>query len=186
MSSAPKKKSNAAVAAATAVVVAGLVYGSPKLVEFIGKWEDGGPKVTHTVYADKIARGLPTGCRGITKHVADEPVIVGDVWSAEKCDRMTKAALTKVQLQLRPCFKREPPQSVFDMGTSHAWNFGAPKTCASAAMAAWNRGDWELGCRRLLLGDDGRIVWSYSEGKFYRGLAFRRADEMAHCMIDVR
>jgi GH24 family phage-related lysozyme (muramidase) len=177
----PKPKSSVATAIGT-----GLVLGSMALVSFIGKWEDGGQKAPYTVYADKLANGLPTGCNGITKYVADEPVVVGDVWSREKCDRITSAALAKVQKQLLPCFKINPPQSVFDAATSHAWNFGAGRTCSSSAMQAWNAGQWELGCRRLLVEDNGKLTWVYAGGKFYRGLANRRADEMAFCWKDLK
>lgn len=180
MTDQPQKKGGLAAA-----IGAGLVFGSVALVSFIGNHEDGGAKVTYTVYADKLAKGLPTGCRGITRYVADEPVVVGDVWSLDKCNAMTSKALAKVQRELLKCFKVNPPQSVFDAATSHAWNFGASKTCGSASMAAWNRGDWALGCRRMLIGDGGSLVWSYVGGKFYRGLAFRRADEMAFCMKGV-
>jgi GH24 family phage-related lysozyme (muramidase) len=169
-----------------AVVGAGLVFGSMALVDFIGKWEDGGAKTSYTVYADKLAHGLPTACRGITHYITDTPVVVGDVWSKAKCDAETAKALAKVQKQLLPCFKINPPQSVFDAATSHAWNFGAGKTCGSSAMQAWNTGDWALGCRRLLVGDDGSLTWVYSNKVFYRGLANRRADEMAFCWKDLK
>lgn len=182
MSATPQKKPASGLAVA---VGTGLVLGSAALVQFIGKWEDGGPKVTYTVYADKLAKGLPTGCRGITHHVTDSPVIVGEKWSLDKCNAETSKALAKVQRQLLGCFKVNPPQSVFDAATSHAWNFGAPRTCGSASMAAWNRGEWALGCRRMLVGDDGSLTWTYAGGQFYRGLASRRADEMAFCWEDL-
>jgi hypothetical protein len=58
-------------------------------------------------------------------------------------------------------------------------------------MQAWNRGEWELGCRRLALSDGGNPVWSYvktgrivngePEMKFVRGLANRRQAEFQEC-----
>ena len=97
-----------------------------------------------------------------------------------------------MQTQLVRCFKRLPPQSVFDMGSSHAWNNGAPNTCSSAAMRAWNAGDYVVGCRRLAFSDGGKPVWSYvwtgrylpngkKEMRFVRGLHDRRQRELAVC-----
>ncbi len=149
------------------------------------------------VYADKLAGGLPTVCRGITKHTATVPVIVGERWSAEKCLQQETEAIMRVQTRLAQCFTQPTvPQSVFDAASSHAWNQGASATCGSAAMTAWNRGEWERGCNRLARGDDGSIVWSYVSHidpvtkkkvfTFVQGLANRRADEVQHCLRDVR
>lgn len=173
-----------------AILVAGvlLVGGSPFLMEFLSKWESSG-KTRLVVYADSLAGGLPTVCDGLTRHVTDTPIIVGHVWTMEQCAAETQAAVIKVQRSLARCFTRAPNQTVFDIATSHAWNFGAGATCNSLAMQAWNRGDWELGCRRLAMSDAGRPVWSYVckiEGgervcHFVQGLANRRNDEWQHC-----
>ena len=165
-----------------------LVLASAGLIAFLGKWEG---EEQHVAYADALAGGIPTVCKGLTRHVTDTPIIVGERWSAEKCAREERAAIVRVQLRLAQCFKQLPPQDVFDAGSSHAWNFGAPSTCSSGAMAAWNRGDWARGCQRIARGDDGRVVWSFvrdgknADGsprfKFVQGLANRRADEAATC-----
>jgi GH24 family phage-related lysozyme (muramidase) len=167
-----------------------LVAGS--LVTFMGAWESG-PKLQLTVYADKLAGGLPTVCNGLTRHVTKTPIVVGERWTEEKCHAEEYAALERVQVSLAQCFRRLPPQPVFDMASSHAWNNGAPNTCSSVAMQAWNAGDWELGCRRLSKSDEGRYVWSSvrtgrmlpngkPEMKFVQGLANRRADETKTCL----
>jgi lysozyme len=167
-------------------IAAGLVFGSASLVAFLGLWE---PSKTDPglVYADKLAGGIPTVCDGITRHVTTTPVIVGDRWSPEKCARENAAAVEKVQLQVLSCFRVAPPQSVFDAASEHAWNFGAPATCGSRAMEAWNRGDWSLGCRRMAKSDAGTPVWSYvtdAQGRkvFVRGLARRREAAVALCL----
>lgn len=167
------------------LLIGGLIYGSDRLMTELGNFEGDGQ---NTVYADQIAtpKGLPTVCKGITRHVTDTPIIVGEYWPDEKCEREERAAVIKVQFQLRPCFKRQPPQEVFDTATSHAWNFGAGKTCGSLAMQAWNAGDWALGCRRLLQSDSGKLVWVYSGGKFYPGLKTRRTRERNWCMEGAR
>lgn len=164
-----------------AIAAAGLTLCSGALYTFLGRWEGEGQNI---VYADKLANGIPTVCRGITHWVTDTPVVVGEVWSKEKCEAEERAAITAVQSELIFCFDRTEkiPQSVFDMATSHAWNVGYKKTCASQAMQAWKAGDWYLGCRRLALSDSGRMVWSYANGKFVRGLANRRNDEWKECI----
>lgn len=163
---------------------------SPFLAQHLGKWESGN-KPTLTAYADKLAGGLPTVCKGITRHVTTTPIVVGETWSADQCEREELAALERVQRQLLPCFKVLPPPSVLDMASSHAWNFGAGATCGSGAMAAWNRSEWERGCQRISKGDDGTLVWSFVSktdprtGKkvytFVQGLANRRQEESTIC-----
>lgn len=163
-----------------------LILCSPALVPFLGRWEGDEQFV---VYPDKLAGGLPTVCRGLTKHVTSTPIIVGERWSKARCDREELAALERVQVQVAGCFKLLPPQPVFDAASSHAWNLGAPATCGSGAMAAFNRGDWARGCQRLSRGDDGSIVWSFTSRMvngekvytFVQGLANRRAAESDLC-----
>lgn len=172
------------------IVVAGtaLVGGSPFIMDFLAKWESSGNTVL-TVYADKLAGGLPTVCDGLTKHVTNTPIIVGQTWTLEKCHLETQRAVIEVQERLARCFIQAPNQIVFDMATSHAWNFGVSATCGSLAMKAWNQGNWEVGCRRLAQNDSGTPAWSYTckivngvrECKFVQGLANRRQDEWKHC-----
>ncbi len=172
------------------IVVGGLVLASASVLAFLGLWEGEGQ---NKVYADKLANGLPTVCKGLTRHITDTPIIVGEAWSDEKCESEELRALEKVQRRLLSCFHAEPPQPIFDAATSHAWNFGVSATCGSAAMAAWRREQWALGCRRLQLSDADKPVWSYiktgrtlpngkPEYKFVRGLANRRGAERAMCM----
>ena len=170
-----------------------LMLGAAALAAFLAVWEGGKTgKGDSTVYADKLAGGIPTVCNGLTKHVTSTPIIVGETWSAEKCELEERRALISLQLKLETCFDRLPPQSVFDMASSHAWNLGWFATCGSQAMKAWNAGDWALGCRRIALSDGGNPVWSYvstgrmvggkPEKKFVRGLANRRQAEYAECV----
>lgn len=179
-------------------IITSLVLGGVGLVAFILGWEDGTPTYKPTVvYADKLAGGLPTACGGLTRHITDTPIIVGELWPAEKCQVEVERAVVKVQLRLAKCFKVEPPQSVFDAGTSHAWNLGVSATCGSSAMQAWNRGDWRLGCRRIYISDGGKPVWSYvktgrtlangkPEYKFVPGLENRRKGEYVMCIEGVK
>ena len=172
------------------VIVAGvaLVGASPVVIDHLEQWESGGSRVLK-VYADRLAGGEPTVCNGITGKVTTEPVIVGQTWTVEKCERVGQDALDTVQTRLAGCFRVPVPQSVFDMATSHAWNFGVQRTCNSAAMQAWNMGELELGCRRIAYSDLGKRVWAYTctgsgpakQCKLVRGLALRRDDEAMKC-----
>jgi lysozyme len=169
-----------------------LILASAGLMTYLGLWESSGRPIL-TVYPDKLARNLPTVCKGLTHHVTTTPIIVGQVWTEAKCEAEERRATIKVQERLAMCFKFHPGQVIFDMATSHAWNNGAGATCGSAAMRAWNVQDWRLGCRRLAFADSGRHVWSYvktgrklANGKpeytFVQGLANRRGDEYRICL----
>lgn len=174
------------------IAIAGstLVLASAALFDHLGAWESGKRRVL-TVYADKLANGIPTVCNGLTRHVTTTPIIVGERWTDAQCEAEEVAALIKVQRKVAACFRVGPPQSVFDMASSHAWNFGPSATCGSGAMTAWNRGEWERGCRRISRGDDGQMVWSFvtdpktGQKVFVRGLANRRADETVKCLAGV-
>lgn len=172
-----------------AAIAAGLIFGSAAVMALLGVWEGEGQ---NKVYADRLANNLPTVCKGLTSHITTTPIVVEEVWSDEKCEREERAAVQRVQRHLIGCFAIIPPQRVFDSATSHAWNLGAGATCGSAAMKAWNRGDWQLGCRRLAFSDSGKRVWSYvrtgrvvdgkPEYRFVRGLANRRSAEYEACI----
>ncbi|GGK08705.1 lysozyme [Luteimonas terricola] len=179
----------------TGPIVGGVAFGSAMLLAFLMLWESSSKPIL-IVYPDRLAGGLPTVCDGLTRHVTTTPIVVGERWTLEKCERETAAAVVRVQVRLIRCFKDTPPQSVFDAASSHAWNLGAGATCGSAAMKAWNRGDYPLGCRRLYVSDGGRMVWSYvktgkrlangqPEYRFVRGLQNRRRAEDKLCMRDV-
>ena len=158
---------------------------SSALIAFLTLWESGSGRVL-TVYADKLAGGLPTVCNGLTKHVTKTPIVVGQKWTEQKCVEEESIAILAIQERLARCFNRPPPQGVFDAASSHAWNLGVSSTCGSAAMQAWNRGEWVLGCRRLEFADSGKRVWSYTKNpdgsyNFVQGLANRRGAEREFC-----
>lgn len=179
------------VVVAIAALGGTLIFASPAVRDFVGGWESGKERVL-VVYADKLAGGLPTVCDGLTRHVTRTPIIVGQRWTTEQCEREEQAAWLRMQTSLVKCFTRLPPQSVFDMASSHAWNNGVSATCGSAALRAWNAGDYMTGCRRLAYSDGGRPVWSYvktgrrlangkPEMRFVQGLANRRQAEARVC-----
>ena len=61
---------------------------------FRTSWGDG--KGSGNVYADKLAGGLPTVCKGITKHTSPDPVVVGDYWSPERCAEVEQMVVSRV------------------------------------------------------------------------------------------
>ena len=172
--------------AGSLILASAAVVGGKGLLD---RWEPakGSPDAHLVVYADKLAQGLPTVCNGITKHVATIPVVVGEKWTQEMCNQQEEQAVAKIQDSLAQCFKVLPPQSVFDAATSHAWNFGVGKTCTSSAMRHWNQGNYKLGCQLIAYQYDGTTPnWSFSDGKFVKGLHYRRVDEMQTCLKDVK
>lgn len=163
-----------------------LVLASAGYLGFLHQWEDGG-RTRNTVYADKLAGGLPTACGGVTKRTSPVPVVVGEYWSDEKCAEVAGLVAVKGQLRLLDCVRNAISQNTFDALSSHAHNFGVPSTCASRALELINRGQLAEGCRALAQAPDGRPVWSYVKdgkggNKFVQGLYNRRLAEAKLCV----
>ena len=163
-----------------------VVLASAGLMGFLHQWEDGG-KAQNVVYADKLAQGIPTACKGITKHVSPVPVVVGDYWSNEKCEEISKLVTSGTQIKLADCITGPITQNAFDAFSSHAHNFGVGTTCASRALGLINAGRFAEGCRSLSLREDGTPNWSFitqpnGSSKFTQGLFNRRQAETALCL----
>lgn len=162
-----------------------LVLCSGALTAFLGTWEGNGQNV---VYADSLARGLPTVCKGITKHTSPVPVVVGDYWSDDRCAEVESKVVQKGQLALADCLTNQKVgQKTFDALTSHSHNVGVPSTCASRSVGLINAGRIAEGCKALAWGADGKTpVWAYvTDGvgrkKFVPGLHARRLAEAQLC-----
>jgi len=169
---------------AAALVASGaLTLFSSDLQQFLGRWEGDGQNV---VYADKLAKGLPTVCKGITKHTSPYPVVVGDYWSPARCAEVERMVVSKAQLELADCIAVTISQPIFGALSSHAHNFGVPSTCASRAVGLINSGRVAEGRNALAHGPDGNPVWSYADGKFVRGLYNRRLAERELCLSGLR
>lgn len=167
------------------IAIGALVLVSSTLTAFLGKWEGTGQNV---VYADQLARGLPTVCKGITKHTSPYPVVVGDYWSDARCAEVEHLVVEKGQLALADCLTNQAiGQNTFDALTSHGHNFGVPTTCASRSVGLINAGRITEGCKALAWAADGRTpVWAYvtdARGgkKFVPGLHARRLAEARLC-----
>ena len=171
-------------------IVAGvLVLCSGTLTAFLGTWEGNGQNV---VYADKLAGGLPTVCKGITRHTSPDPVVVGDYWSDTRCAEVEGLVIAKGQLSLADCLTNQAiGQKTFDALSSHGHNFGTPSTCASRAVGLINAGKIAEGCKALAWGPDGKSpVWSsvtdaQGRKRFVPGLHARRRAEAAMCAEDL-
>jgi lysozyme len=159
-----------------------LTFAAISLIAFLKLWESGGEDIT-TVYADKLAGGLPTVCNGITKYAYKEkPIIVGEVWTKEECHKAESFVINNTQTKLAKCMPYAT-QEAFDAITSLSHNMGVERVCSqSRAVRLINAGNMVEGCKAIAFGEDGRKVWASAEGKFYWGLHRRRLDEMKLCM----
>lgn len=167
------------------IAAGALVLGSSSLIVFLGTWEGAGQNV---VYPDKLARGLPTVCLGITRHTSPFPVVVGDYWSDDRCAEVERLVIQKGQLALADCLTNQQiSQSTFDALSSHSHNVGVSSTCASRAVGLINSGRITGGCKALAWAADGKTpVWSYvtdEQGRkqFVPGLHNRRLAEAQRC-----
>ncbi len=159
-----------------------LTFASAALIAFLTLWESGG-KTINTVYADKLAGGLPTVCNGITKHAYQKrPIIVGEYWTDLQCHEAEQYVITNTQTKLAKCMPYST-QEAFDAITSLSHNMGVERVCKQArAVKLINAGKIAEGCRAIAWGIDGKPVWSSVDGKFYRGLHNRRINEMKMCL----
>jgi GH24 family phage-related lysozyme (muramidase) len=169
----------------TKIATGAIALASASLLGFLGKWEGEGQNV---VYADNLARGLPTVCKGITRHSSPYPVVIGDYWSDARCHQVEQLVIEKGQLALADCLTNQTiGQNTFDALSSHGHNFGVPSTCASRAVGLINAGRVQDGCKALAWGPDGKTpVWAFitdSKGQklFVRGLHARRLAEAELC-----
>ena len=167
------------------IAIGALLLVSSTFTAFLGKWEGTGQNV---VYADQLARGLPTVCMGITRYTSPVPVVVGDYWSDARCAEVESLVVSKGQLALADCLTNQAiGQNTFDALSSHGHNFGTPSTCASRAVGLINAGRIAEGCRALAYAPDGSPVWSYvtlanGRKQFVQGLHNRRIAEMELCL----
>ncbi|WP_085649259.1 MULTISPECIES: lysozyme [unclassified Pseudomonas] len=167
------------------IMAGAIALASTPLVIFLGTWEGNGQ---NTVYADKLAGGLPTVCKGITRFTSPYPVVVGDYWSPAKCAEVEQLVIRKTQLQLAECITNpNVGQNTFDALTSHSHNFGVTSTCAGRAVALINAGRIAEGCKALAWAPDGKTpVWAFvtdakGQKRFVPGLHNRRLAESRLC-----
>jgi len=166
---------------ALALIASGaLALFSPGLQQMLSRWEGDGQNV---VYPDKLARNLPTVCRGITKYTSPEPVILGDYWSPEKCLEVEQIVVSEGQIELAKCIGVFVTQPIFDAFSDFGHNVGIANACVSVAMGLLNAGRVAEACEAIAHKVPGqRPNWSYVDGKFIPGLYNRRLDERKKCL----
>lgn len=170
-------------ATAAALLTSGaLVLMSPSLERMLSRWEGEGQNV---VYADKLAGGLPTVCRGLTRHTVKEPLVVGDYWSPAKCSEIERTIVESGQIDLANCLPASIKQGAFDAASDMGHHFGNPRTCASRAVGLMWDGKWKEACDAFAHAPSGKPVWSYVGTTFYRGLYNRALDRKKLCLSDL-
>ncbi|MBJ2155255.1 lysozyme [Variovorax sp. IB41] len=158
-----------------AKLAAPLVLGGVALLSAMHQWED----QRLTVYADKLAGGLPTYCSGRTQ----PPRAVGDVLTQAQCDtidRQTAIEYGRAVLACVPADKLD--QNSFDAFTLFAINVGKQGACGSRAAQLLRDGNREAACKALARGPNGRPSWSYASGVYVQGLQNRRQYEKNWCL----
>lgn len=132
-----------------------------------------------TVYADKLAGGIPTYCAGRT----DWGATVGDKLSDDQCREVNKATLIEYGFAVLGCVDWEQlsPERTVAL-TIFAVNVGKDGACGSRAVREINAGRITEGCNAIATGPDGRPVWSTAGGVYIQGLQNRRQAEKSLCL----
>lgn len=151
-----------------------LVLASAALIGALQLWE--GQRLT--VYADKLAGGLPTYCSGRTQ----PPRPVGSMLTQQECDAIDRQTAMEYGRAILACIPADRlDQNSFDAMTLFAINVGKTGACNSRAAHLMRDGQREAACRAMAYGPDGRSVWSYARGVYVQGLHNRRQYEMNWC-----
>lgn len=131
------------------------------------------------VYADPLARGLPTFCAGRT----DPEAIVGTRLTSDQCAEINRGTLVEYGLAIAGCVDTAYlTQKRFIALTLFAVNVGKAAACGSRAVRLISAGQIELGCAALATGPSGKPVWSSAGGKYIPGLQRRRQQERDLCL----
>lgn len=156
-------------------LVGGLVIGGPDIVAALQKVE----KQETTVYADKLAFGIPTVCSGYT----DWSLRVGQVYDKAFCDKLDQKTAIEYGLAIAECIGPENlNQHSLDAMTLFGVNVGKVGACGSRAAQLLRAKKHDDGCRAISRGPNGQRVWITSGGQPRKGLANRRDFETAWCL----
>lgn len=155
--------------------VGSLVIASVALIGDLKMWE-GSPT---TVYADKLAYGIPTVCAGHT----DWSLVPGHSYTRADCDKIDAQTAADYGKAVIACVgETNLDQNMLDAMTLFAINVGKHAACESRAAQLMRAGKYEAGCNAISHGPNGQRVWVTSGGKFRQGLANRRDFETALCL----
>lgn len=139
------------------------------------RWEG---NILH-VYADKLARGIPTYCAGRT----DWSAKVGTKLTDDQCREVNKVTLLEYGYAVLACVDwQHLNENRLISLTMFAVNVGKAAACNSQTVKHINRGQIEAGCRLIARTPDGRPNWSSANGVYVQGLQNRRQAEAALCL----
>jgi lysozyme len=157
------------------IVAGGLLLGGAAIVAALTQWE--GQETT--VYADKLAYGVPTVCSGYT----DWSLRVGQIYDKAFCDQLDAKTSIEYGLAIVGCIGADKlNQNSLDAMTLFAINVGKAGACGSRAAQLLRAGKHDAGCKAISRGPTGKRVWITSGGKPRKGLANRRDFETAWCL----
>lgn len=136
----------------------------------------------HTVYADKLAYGIPTVCAGYT----DWKLVTGKSYTKADCDKIDAKTAEEYGWAVINCIgEGDLNQNRLDAMTLFAINVGKKAACGSRAAQLMRAHQYEAACKAISHGPHGQRVWATSGGKFRRGLANRRDFERELCLKPV-
>lgn len=157
-----------------------LTMGSAALIAAMGMWEGASQ---FTVYADKLAYGIATVCRGHTgTDLAGQPLVVGTPFTKDECDKIDKYNAVKYSLAMSYCIGPDINQKMFDPLVLFSINVGVTGACGSRAVQLINAGEFVEGCTAIARGPKGEPVWSKAGGRYVPGLQNRRQWEAKWCL----
>lgn len=135
-----------------------------------------------TVYADRLADGIPTRCAGDTNH----SMAVGTKLTDDQCKEINKLTLIKYGIGVLSCTNWDhlTPYRLVGL-TLFAINVGQSGACGSQSFKAINAGRIAEGCDLISTRPDGSPNWSYAGNKYVPGLQRRRLGERDFCRRDL-
>lgn len=147
----------------------------PLALSMLVRWEGD----IHKVYADHLARGIPTYCAGRTDWSAKP----GTLLTSDFCAEVNRITLVEYGYAVLECANWDhlSPNRLVAL-TIFAVNVGKEGACRSQAMVNINRGRIVEGCTLIAYKPNGTPNWSVADGRFVQGLHNRRKAEMTLCM----
>lgn len=131
-----------------------------------------------TVYADKLANGIPTYCAGRT----DWKAPIGAKLTSDECKAVNKATLLEYGFAMLGCtnWSHLTPTRLIGL-TMFAINVGKDGACNSQAVRQINAGNVLPGCDLIARTPAGAPNWSNAGGVYVQGLQNRRQAERKLC-----
>lgn len=152
-----------------------LALTGPLSLGMLVRWEGD----IHRVYADQLARGIPTFCAGRTDWTAKPGVVL----ASDFCAEVNKTTLVEYGYAVLECadWNHLSPNRLVAL-TIFAVNVGKEGACRSQAVQNINRGRIVEGCTLIAYKPTGAPNWSLADGKYVQGLHNRRRAEMTLCL----